>query len=426
MCPPCFQDYYVRRIQRTVESFKMFKPDDTVGVAVSGGKDSAALLHGLSRVFPDAHLVALHVDLGIEKYSEHCRRKVETLAKLLNVELHVFDLKEELGFTIDDFRRTVFRRKICSPCGTIKRHVFEELSQRAGVKVLATGHNLDDMVGIMLNNFFSGNWAQLVRLKPVLRPFASNQTVKVKPLIRTTERENLLYCLYADVPIREVDCPHAGRTQTLRSIELLRALSRKNPSFRQQALKNFLKLIPLLEENIEKPRLTTCKICGFPSSSDICAYCKRVKLIKELDKAWEESLKNRAKGKFPLERGDSCKKHNCVRCCVNTEMPLTRKDLKRIENLGYARKRFAVKTGDGWRLKNENGKCVFLAENGCAVYEHRPEGCRLYPLVYDEERHRAVLDRLCPFRHEFEVKESDFEKLRRLLEILDREKLRQT
>jgi len=258
----------------------MFKPDDAVGVAVSGGKDSAALLHGLSKAFPNAHLVALHVDLGIKNYSKHCRDKVESLANTLNVELHVFDLKEEKGFTIDDFKKTFFRRKICSPCGTIKRHVFEELAQRTGVKVLATGHNLDDMVGIMLNNFFSGNWAQLVRLKPVLHPFTSNQTLKVKPLIRTSEIENLLYCLYADIPFREVDCPHSSGTRTVKSIELLEALSKKNPSFRQQALKSFLKLIPFLEEKIEKPKLTTCKICGFPSSSEVCAYCKRVKLVK--------------------------------------------------------------------------------------------------------------------------------------------------
>jgi len=262
----------------------MFKPDDTVGVAVSGGKDSAALLHGLNKAFPDARLVALHVDLGIKNYSKHCRSKVESLAKLLNVELHVFDLKKEKGFTIDDFEKTAFRRKICSPCGTIKRHVFEELAQRVGIKVLATGHNLDDMVGIMLNNFFSGNWAQLVRLKPVLHPFASNQTFKVKPLIATPEKENLLYCLYADIPFREVDCPHSSGTRTLRNIEMLEALSKKNPSFRQQALRSFLKLIPILEEKIEKPRLTTCKTCGFPSSSETCAYCKRVELIKRLDK----------------------------------------------------------------------------------------------------------------------------------------------
>jgi tRNA(Ile)-lysidine synthase TilS/MesJ len=37
--------FYRAKARKTVEEFKMFREDDTVGVAVSGGKDSAALLH---------------------------------------------------------------------------------------------------------------------------------------------------------------------------------------------------------------------------------------------------------------------------------------------------------------------------------------------------------------------------------------------
>jgi len=132
-------------------------------------------------------------------------------------------------------------------------------------------------------------------------------------------------------------------------------------------------------------------------------------------------LRNQARRKFPLERGDPCKKHNCVECCVNTQMPLTRKDLERIRKLGYNLREFATKTAGGWKLRNKDGKCVFLAENGCAIYEHRPEGCRLYPLVYDEEKRMCVLDEFCPYRYEFQVKKSDVKRLRRIMEILERE-----
>lgn len=294
LCPDCFRRYFENRIRRTVEEFKMFNPRDTVGVAISGGKDSAALLYGLRQAFPALGLIALHVDLDIEKYSTHCLGKVRELTGMLDADLHIFDLGQELGFSIGDFRSTLYRRKICAPCGTIKRHLFEELALRAGVKILATGHNLDDVVGTMLGTFLSGNWGQFVRLKPVLRPLSLGQTLKVKPLLRSPEWEDLLYAAYSKIPFRDIGCPHAEGTKVRRNQELLEALSHGNPAFRQQTLNNFLRLIPILEGHVEQPPLTTCKRCGYPSSAEICAYCRRVELAKRIKEEKSLSVRPRS------------------------------------------------------------------------------------------------------------------------------------
>lgn len=64
LCQNCFLEFYVRRVKKTVEEFKMFGKDDVVGVAVSGGKDSSALLYSLSKAFPK--LKALHVNLAFQ------------------------------------------------------------------------------------------------------------------------------------------------------------------------------------------------------------------------------------------------------------------------------------------------------------------------------------------------------------------------
>ncbi|MBC7131068.1 hypothetical protein H5T51_07630 [Candidatus Bathyarchaeota archaeon] len=283
LCPNCFLEFYTSRVKRTVEEFKMFREADAVGVAVSGGKDSMALLHVLKQGFPRLSLKALHVNLGIPEYSTHCQAKVEKLASDLDVELYVFDLQRELGIVIGDFKRTMFRRKLCSVCGTIKRHVFEELAMKAKVKVLATGHNLDDVAGIMFNNFLYGQWRQLVRLKPVLLPLAEGMAYKVKPLIRCSENETLLYCLYGEVPFRELECPYSTGTGVRRRAKILEILAENNPYFRYQLLNRFLELIPLLEKTLTKPEqaFTTCSVCGFPSSGETCAYCKRVALVRK-------------------------------------------------------------------------------------------------------------------------------------------------
>lgn len=283
LCPDCFLDFYISRVRRTVEEFNMFSENDVVGVAVSGGKDSMALLHALRHGFPELKLKALHVNLGIPEYSLHCQAKVEKLAKDLNLELHVFDIQQELGIRIGDFNQTIFKRKLCSVCGTIKRHILEELAMRAKVNILATGHNMDDLLAIMFHNFLYGQWKQLIRLKPVLPPLAKGMAYKVKPLIHSPEDENLLYSLYSEIPFRELECPFSTGTRVRQKFKTLSILAASSPSFKHQLLNRFLELIPLLEKELQEPRqaLTLCRSCGFPSSSEICAYCKRLNLVRK-------------------------------------------------------------------------------------------------------------------------------------------------
>lgn len=100
---------------------------------------------------------------------------------------------------------------------------------------------------------------------------------------------------------------------------------------------------------------------------------------------------------------------------MGTEMPLTRYDITQIMQLGYKLEDFAVKTRGSWKLKNRHGKCVFLRAYGCSIYPHRPLGCRLYPLVYDENTRSPVLDNLCPYRHQFRFNKKHIEKLFKLI-----------
>lgn len=125
--------------------------------------------------------------------------------------------------------------------------------------------------------------------------------------------------------------------------------------------------------------------------------------------------------KHALESGAPCVKHQCVLCCVKTEMPLSQLDIDRITQLGYMVKAFAVKSQNGWRLKNRFGRCVFLSTSRCVVYAHRPEGCRLYPLVLDEESGQNVKDDVCPYREEFKVTKNDEKKLTLFLKKLGME-----
>jgi len=139
-----------------------------------------------------------------------------------------------------------------------------------------------------------------------------------------------------------------------------------------------------------------------------------------LGKEESDSNKRNEPMKQFLSKGIPCKIHNCVQCCIETRMPLTSFDIERISKQGYDIKDFVVKRKRERQLKNRNGRCVFLGDDGCKIYFFRPIGCWLYPLVYNENNGKGIIHDFCPYGHEFKVSGDDLENLFTLIKELDK------
>lgn len=105
---------------------------------------------------------------------------------------------------------------------------------------------------------------------------------------------------------------------------------------------------------------------------------------------------------YPAGLGWVCT--HCGRCCMDAEgwdrrVLLLEKDVTRLEEAGE--QGFHEQT-DGGRfvavMKKEDGRCVFLEENGCMVYENRPLLCRMYPFYVERQGDVYVIgvDTACP------------------------------
>jgi len=118
---------------------------------------------------------------------------------------------------------------------------------------------------------------------------------------------------------------------------------------------------------------------------------------------------------------------NCGVCCTETEMVLCKKDIKSLEKRGFNQSQFINFDKNGYAvLKNRDGYCVFydLKNRKCSVYEDRPKGCRVYPVILEEET-GVIIDDICQSRNTITLEEKKIkgEKVIRLLEIIDAEAL---
>ncbi|MFW6117845.1 MAG: YkgJ family cysteine cluster protein [Thermoproteota archaeon] len=112
---------------------------------------------------------------------------------------------------------------------------------------------------------------------------------------------------------------------------------------------------------------------------------------------------------------------HCGLCGEETDMLLSQADIERLEGVRYDRKEFTRYDRQGYiRLRNQGGFCFFydVTKSRCKVYEHRPWGCRIYPVMYSEEE-GVVLDDLCPMKDT--VSKTEIErKGKQVIELLQR------
>jgi Fe-S-cluster containining protein len=118
-----------------------------------------------------------------------------------------------------------------------------------------------------------------------------------------------------------------------------------------------------------------------------------------------------------------CRELECQACCVGTAMTLTEADVRRLGARGHAGFWRQNARGD-LQLVNRDGRCVFLTADGCSVYDHRPEGCRLYPLVLDVERDVVRHDPFCAVADRFPITREASAQLRGSVAAEEREAAR--
>ncbi len=281
LCSQCFSNSILRKTAKTISKYKMIQNNELVAVAVSGGKDSLALLNIMNKMAANHNfrIKAITIDEGIPGYRNEALEIVEKFCENLNVELTTYSYKELFELTLDEALDLRENEKIssCSICGTLRRRAMEYASKDIGADVIATGHNLDDTLQTFVINMLSGDTNKVGWMDP---DTSGNSLRKIKPFCEIYESEIVFYAFTNNIPFQSEPCPHMNEGIRTEIREFLNSLENQHSGVKNNLYQSIIKVSQIVKDSDQKQK-KICEKCGSECTGSICSVCNLVLKLKE-------------------------------------------------------------------------------------------------------------------------------------------------
>lgn len=231
--PAVFRKEYkniLHEVGSLVSEHTLIEQGDRILVAVSGGKDSHAMLH----ILLDLQMKA-PIDFSLVAYTLDQKQPGYDASALIAY-------YEEIGVEYVLGERdtySVVTEKIpagqtfCSLCSRLRRGILYDEAIRLGANKIALGHHANDALETLLMNlFYSG---KLAAMPPRLISDDGRNTV-IRPLLRVTEHAIAALAQQLDFPILPCNlCSNQEGLQRARIKQLLTAEQERNPNLLHSA-----------------------------------------------------------------------------------------------------------------------------------------------------------------------------------------------
>ena len=278
LCKNDFIKYFEKKVTKTIGKYKLIEKGDYVGVAVSGGKDSTALLHILNKLAKKNNfkIVGIAIDEGIKGYRVQTLKDLKDFCRKEKINLKIYSFKDEFKTTLD---KLVKKERPCTICGVLRRTILNKKAKELKVNKLATGHNLDDEAQSVLMNQFRSNVKLSARLGPITGVVDDKRFIRrIKPLYFLTEKETTTYAYLKEFLGKYMECPYETDSYRASVRDILNEFDGKYPGTKHNIISSFLEVLPLLKKEVQG-KIKSCSNCGEPSSQDICQACKLIKKL---------------------------------------------------------------------------------------------------------------------------------------------------
>jgi len=281
LCSECFSNSILRKAAKTISKYNMIQNGELVCVAVSGGKDSLALLHVLSKMAKNHNfrIHAVTIDEGIPGYREEALEIVKKFCRDIGVTHSVYTYKDLFDLTLDESLKLRDDEKIssCTICGTFRRRAMDHATKDTGANVIATGHNLDDTLQTFIINTLSGDTNKIGWMNP---DTSDNSIRKIKPFCEIYESEIVFYAFTNNLPFQTEPCPHMNEGIRTEIREFLNRLENSHSGIKNNMYKSILRLSQIVGDSNYKER-TLCLNCGNECTGKICSVCKMIVSLKD-------------------------------------------------------------------------------------------------------------------------------------------------
>lgn len=229
-----YRKWFMADVLAAIKKYALIEPGERICVALSGGKDSAALLQILWLVnrysWLKFDLSALHVrtadyDTGVLKAL--CKAlEVPYIEALLDrsgrpergasasgaverpIEESLIDAGETFGKKIPEGGQIPEKKTVCYICSRLKRGAISDALRRNGIRKVAYGHHADDAAEtLFMNLLYNG---KLGSFSPRVG-YDDNPMQIIRPLIYISERTITKIHSYMGLPLLDYKCPHEER-----------------------------------------------------------------------------------------------------------------------------------------------------------------------------------------------------------------------
>jgi tRNA 2-thiocytidine biosynthesis protein TtcA len=236
---------------QAVGDFNLIEAGDRIAVAVSGGKDSYALLHILNQLRRRApvqfELIAVNVDAGFSGYRKDI---LEDYLRACGFQVHMETT--DCSQIIDERLRP--GSSYCAFCARLRRGVLYTVADRLGCNKVALGHHLDDFIEtLLLNQFYVGT---LAAMSPKLLADNKRHTV-IRPLVYVEEPDIIKLALQNAFPIIDCGCPVMGQEDQKRQRmkQLIAELHKENRHLKRSMIRSLSNVRPRHLLDLEMVRL---------------------------------------------------------------------------------------------------------------------------------------------------------------------------
>ncbi|TFG32563.1 TIGR00269 family protein [Candidatus Thorarchaeota archaeon] len=285
LCGTCLVDTTIDRVRRTINKQKMLREDDRIAVAISGGKDSAVLLHVLhkiERAFPKSEVVPVTIDEGIQGYRNNALESARELTQSLDLNLETFSFQDLFHHTLDEIVKLKPIKSVgaCSYCGVLRRRALNIAAQEIGANVVAIGHNLDDEAQTVIMNILRGDVSRIVRTNVHRDDSVAGLVPRIKPITELTERDIVAYAHHLDLPYHDIPCPYAEEAYRNDVRSFLNDMEYKRPGTLLAILRSSETILSALRTEQKKWEFALCERCKTPSPAKLCKVCEMLDSIR--------------------------------------------------------------------------------------------------------------------------------------------------